>query len=175
MSRVLVYNEINIKTEAYVLFVMLPFFKASDGNRTRDLLTTNEVRYRLCHASLSLRLVYNIRISNVCKVEMIIFGFLVCDVHSFKAGYKRLAFSLILDTALSIDFSDLPSFAAMLLKDIPSKYRGSTVCSILLKWDDSRSLSSVVFSWLSMTCSGLVSLPASRFSMISMSVWFTVL
>ena len=26
-------------------------FKASDGNRTRDLLTTNEVRYRLCHAS----------------------------------------------------------------------------------------------------------------------------
>lgn len=27
--------------------------KASDGNRTRDLFTTNEVRYRLCHASLS--------------------------------------------------------------------------------------------------------------------------
>ena len=29
------------------------FRRASDGNRTRDLLTTNEVRYRLCHASLS--------------------------------------------------------------------------------------------------------------------------
>ncbi len=26
--------------------------KATDGNRTRDLLTTNEVRYLLCHGSL---------------------------------------------------------------------------------------------------------------------------
>ena len=25
--------------------------RADDGNRTRDLLTTNEVRYRLCHIS----------------------------------------------------------------------------------------------------------------------------
>lgn len=25
--------------------------KATDGNRTRDLLTTNEVRYLLCHSS----------------------------------------------------------------------------------------------------------------------------
>ena len=25
--------------------------QADDGNRTRDLLTTNEVRYRLCHIS----------------------------------------------------------------------------------------------------------------------------
>ena len=29
--------------------------RADDGNRTRDLLTTNEVRYRLCHISLSTR------------------------------------------------------------------------------------------------------------------------
>ncbi len=28
------------------------FLRAGDGTRTRDLLTTNEVRYRLCHASL---------------------------------------------------------------------------------------------------------------------------
>ena len=27
------------------------FYTADDGNRTRDLLTTNEVRYRLCHIS----------------------------------------------------------------------------------------------------------------------------
>lgn len=27
-------------------------FSANDGNRTRDLLTTNEVRYRLCHVSI---------------------------------------------------------------------------------------------------------------------------
>lgn len=27
-------------------------FTAADGTRTRDLLTTNEVRYHLCHASL---------------------------------------------------------------------------------------------------------------------------
>ena len=29
--------------------------RAEDGTRTRDLLTTNEVRYRLCHFSLSVR------------------------------------------------------------------------------------------------------------------------
>ena len=34
-----------------VFFFLL--YKASDGNRTRDLLTTNEVRYHLCHASKS--------------------------------------------------------------------------------------------------------------------------
>ena len=28
--------------------------KADDGTRTRDLLTTNEVRYHLCHISLSI-------------------------------------------------------------------------------------------------------------------------
>ena len=30
------------------------FHKADDGTRTRDLLTTNEVRYHLCHISLSI-------------------------------------------------------------------------------------------------------------------------
>ena len=28
------------------------FAKAADGTRTRDFLTTNEVRYRLCRSSL---------------------------------------------------------------------------------------------------------------------------
>ena len=27
-------------------------FTAADGTRTRDLLTTNEVRYHLCHSSI---------------------------------------------------------------------------------------------------------------------------
>ena len=34
-----------------VYFYSIPY-KADDGNRTRDLLTTNEVRYRLCHISI---------------------------------------------------------------------------------------------------------------------------
>ena len=45
-------NRNTLKTK---VFMDVPVFsKASDGNRTRDLLTTNEVRYRLCHASLPL-------------------------------------------------------------------------------------------------------------------------
>ena len=29
------------------------FMRAEDGTRTRDLLTTNEVRYHLCHISIT--------------------------------------------------------------------------------------------------------------------------
>lgn len=36
----------------FTVFFVIFYAKASDGNRTRDLFTTNEVRYRLCHASL---------------------------------------------------------------------------------------------------------------------------
>ena len=53
-----------------------PLSKASDGNRTRDLFTTNEVRYRLCHASLSLSthlLYYN----STCRVKKKKDGFFI--------------------------------------------------------------------------------------------------
>ena len=35
---------------------LLDLLKADDGTRTRDLLITNEVRYHLCHISLSVEL-----------------------------------------------------------------------------------------------------------------------
>lgn len=50
------------------------FLKASDGNRTRDLLTTNEVRYRLCHASLPLS-TYLIYYNNTYHVKEKSWGF----------------------------------------------------------------------------------------------------
>ncbi len=37
---------------SFSLLLLVAYAKAGDGNRTRDLLTTNEVRYRLCHASI---------------------------------------------------------------------------------------------------------------------------
>lgn len=57
------------------LFTFL-FVKASDGNRTRDLFTTNEVRYRLCHASLFLPYPYiltehPLNVNNKCSLNFL--------------------------------------------------------------------------------------------------------
>lgn len=41
------------KIADFLIFKKISYhIKASDGNRTRDLFTTNEVRYHLCHASI---------------------------------------------------------------------------------------------------------------------------
>ena len=42
------------------------FIRAEDGTRTRDLLTTNEVRYRLCHSSLCIVILFH---ENSCSAE----------------------------------------------------------------------------------------------------------
>ena len=52
---------------------ILPLFQAVNGNRTRDLLTTNAVRYRLCHISIykkafQLTEAYCIKAFRVCQI-----------------------------------------------------------------------------------------------------------
>ena len=44
-------NKFARPSDSFSLLLLVAYAKAGDGNRTRDLLTTNEVRYRLCHAS----------------------------------------------------------------------------------------------------------------------------
>ena len=62
--------------------------KAVDGNRTRDLITTNDVRYRLCHNSNVINLI----------TDMIIL-YLYCYVK--KLFYNLSPSHIPLNTALS--------------------------------------------------------------------------
>lgn len=66
--------------------------KAVDGNRTRDLITTNDVRYRLCHNSKVIHLI----------TDMIIL-YLYCHVksHIKKLFYNLKPSHIPLNTALS--------------------------------------------------------------------------
>ena len=52
-KKLLVYGKTKPLGMAYILAVHgLLVYRADDGTRTRDLLTTNEVRYHLCHSSI---------------------------------------------------------------------------------------------------------------------------
>lgn len=48
------------------LLIIQELLRADDGTRTRDLLTTNEVRYHLCHISLPQQR-YNNKLSLCCQ------------------------------------------------------------------------------------------------------------